>query len=74
MKLGKIFSCGKTEKGPAPYPALNIMKGYALDVFLDWDASDQLIISLSLEDVISEIIWEQVPVAMGMLSFDRQPF
>lgn len=50
------------------------MKGYALDVFLDWDASDQLIISLSLEDVISEIIWEQVPVAMGMLSFDRQPF
>ena len=49
-------------------------EGYALDVFLDWDASDQLTISLSLEDVISEIIWEQVPVAMGMLSSNRVDF
>lgn len=45
--------------------------GYALDVFLAWDASDQLHINFSLEDLISEIIWEQVPVTNGRLSSNR---
>lgn len=45
--------------------------GYALDVFLAWDASDQLHINLALEDLVSEIIWDQVPVTTGRLSSDR---
>ena len=48
--------------------------GYALDIFLDWDPSDQLTINLSLEDVISKIFWIEVPATTAKLSSDRVVF